>query len=284
MIYKGHNQKSIIKSRNKGGKLLAVRILDIILDINHPAAEKYGGYDAIGTINFTYLDDNTPLESPWVNDQVAQPIFSFVKSFPLINEIVLILSTYDKNTYKRRSKSNYYLPNLNIWNHPHHNALPTLQGQKKETSSRDYKDHAEGGISRQVEDGATDIPLGYRGFEEKMHIKPLLPYEGDTIIEGRFGNSIRFGSTNISDNIPNENKNRWSNEGISGEPIIIIKNGQRTQNINNKGWEHTVEDIDFDDSSIYLTSNQQLTDFRDMDGMSYILPPSFTALPSENLT
>ena len=116
-----------------------------------------------------------------------------------------------------------------------------------------------------------------------MNIKPLLPYEGDTIIEGRFGNSIRFGSTNISDKIPKENKNRWSNEGNAGDPIIIIRNGQRTEDINNKGWQHTLEDIDKDASSIYITSNQQLKDFRDMGGMSYILPPSFTAEPSENL-
>ena len=280
MVYKSSSQRVSTKSRNKGGKLLAVRILDIILDIDHPLAEKYGGYDAIGTINFTYLDDNTPLEAAWVNENIAQPLFSFVKSYPLINEIVLILSTYDKNTYKRNSRSNYYLPSLNIWNHPHHNALPTLQGYKNEASARDYID-TEGGTSRQVTDGSTDILLGYRGFTEQMNIKPLLPYEGDTIIEGRFGNSIRFGSTNISDKIPSTNKNRWSYTGNSGDPIIIIKNGQRIEDINSKGWEHTLEDIDKDASSIYITSNQQLTDFepsgQNGDEMSYY------ALPSENL-
>lgn len=58
--------------------------------------------------------------------------------------------------------------------------------------------------------------------------------------------------------------NPWSiNNNISenGDPIIIIKNGQRIEEINDKGWEHTVENIDLDDSSIYLTSNQQITDF-----------------------
>ena len=42
---------------------------------------------------------------------------------------------------------------------------------------------------------------------------------------------------------------------------MIIKNGQRTQEINDKGWEHTVEDLNLDDSSIYLTSNQRMTGF-----------------------
>ena len=280
MVYKKASNKANIISKTHGGKLLAVRILDIILDINHPLAEKYGGYDSIGTINFTYLDDNTPLEAPWINRQTAQPLFSFVKSLPLINEVVLILSTYDKNTYSRKSRTNYYLPSLNIWNHPHHNALPTLQGQKNENTARDYK-LAEGGLSRQVEDGSTEINLGYRGFREQMNIKPLLPYEGDIILEGRYGNSIRFGSTNISDNIPNENKNRWSNEGFTGDPIIIIKNGHRIENINNKGGEHTVEDIDKDASSIYMTSNQQLTGFEPSGQNGNEM--SYDALPSENL-
>ena len=36
-------------------------------------------------------------------------------------------------------------------------------------------------VSTQVEDGSTNINLG-NYFQEKLNIKPLLPYEGDTII------------------------------------------------------------------------------------------------------
>jgi len=240
---------------------IAVRVKDIILNIEHPQAIELGGYDAIGTIFFTRLDENIPLEKNWTNiTNTARPLFSFLKNYPLINEIVLILSSYDKGIYQTGNGStNYYFPNLNIWNHPHHNALPTTKGILDDASKQDYEQTQNGIVVRQVEDGSTDIDLG-NYFSESLAIKPLLPYEGDTIIEGRFGNSIRFGSTNIGEDILKENKNRWSNQGKTGDPITLIRNGQ-LENTDKKGWVHTIEDIDDDASSIYLTSNQQLTNF-----------------------
>ena len=240
---------------------IAVRVKDIILNIEHPQAVSLGGYDAIGTIFFTKLDDNTPLEKTWTNlNNTARPIFSFLKNYPLINEIVLIMSSYDKSIYSTGGFTNYYFPILNIWNHPHHNALPTTQGLSDDSTKQDYKQTENGVAVRQIEDEGTDIDLG-NYFKEQIQIKPLLPYEGDTIIEGRFGNSIRFGSTNISENILEENKNRWSSEeGKTGDPILIIRNGQ-LEDTDGKGWVHAIEDIDDDASSIYLTSNQRLESF-----------------------
>jgi len=240
---------------------IAVRVKDIILNIEHPQAIELGGYDSIGTIYFTRLDENIPLEKTWTNiTNTARPLFSFLKNYPLINEIVLIQSSYDKSIYQiGNTSTNYYLPNLNIWNHPHHNALPTTKEMQDDASKQDYEQTQNGIVVRQVEDGSTDINLGDY-FSESLEIKPLLPYEGDTIIEGRFGNSIRFGSTNISEDILPENKNRWSNEGKTGDPITLIRNGQ-LKNTDKKGWVHIIEDIDDDASSIYLTSNQQLKDF-----------------------
>ena len=42
------NIKKLIEGT--GQKLTAVRVIDIILDINHPKAIEFGGYDSIGTI------------------------------------------------------------------------------------------------------------------------------------------------------------------------------------------------------------------------------------------
>jgi len=78
------------------------------------------------------------------------------------------------------------------------------------------------------------------------------------ILEGRFGNSIRFGSTNISNEI--SNPNGWSNLGNTGDPITIIRNGQ-SPNLDKKGWLPTTENISGDASSIYLTSNQRIQNF-----------------------
>jgi len=222
-------------------KLIAVRITDIILDPSHNRFEDYGQYDSIGTIFYTTLNQSNPS-----TDSTAKPLFSFIKNYPLINETVLIMSSGDKDN----KISTYYLPITNIWNHPHHNALPYIENNQ---NRKDY----EQSITRQIEEGPTNIKLG-EYFKEKLNIKPLLPYEGDTIIEGRFGNSIRFGSTNISDKVGTPNE--WSNIGELGDPITIIRNGQSNQ-LDNKGWIHTQEDIMGDASSIYMTSNQQLSNF-----------------------
>ena len=96
-------------------------------------------------------------------------------------------------------------------------------------------------------------PAGKTFVEQK--ISPLQPYEGDHIWQGRFGNSIRFGST-IS-TIPEDNYYHkaptWSGD-VNGDPIIILANGQ--ENLDKK--EFVVEDINKDNSSIYLTSTQSI--------------------------
>ena len=77
------------------------------------------------------------------------------------------------------------------------------------------------------------------------------------MIECRFGNSLRFGYTiDNTIGVPN----RWSNEGEIGNPITIIRNGQVDIN-DDENYNHVLEDIDGDDSSIYLCSNQQISNF-----------------------
>jgi hypothetical protein len=90
-------------------------------------------------------------------------------------------------------------------------------------------------------------------FKEKLNIHPLLPYEGDVIYEGRWGNSIRLGST-----VKNSyTKNDWSEVGENGDPIVIIRNGQTNYN-NLDPWIPITEDINRDSSDIWLTSTQKI--------------------------
>ena len=233
--------------------LKAVRVLDIILDINHPLAEKKGNYDSIGTIFYTNLDDNLPYISS-ESAPSATPLFTHLKYYPLVNEIVLVLTTNDNNPYDGKTKTTYYLPQINMWGHPHHNALPFKSNTNNNVGN--YKE-SESGLVRKEEEN-TPITLG-NYFKEQTNIKPLLPYEGDMILEGRFGNSIRFGSTNNDNNISNPNS--WSDVGNTGDPITIIRNGQ-SSNLDNKGWLPTIENIGEDASNIYLTSNQRIKNFK----------------------
>ena len=248
----------------KGGIIIA-KVKEVIIDPTTELAKQHGGYDAIGTVFYTKIQ-NAPktghMEKREVSavDGFAKPLFFFQKQYPLLNEVILIITATSKDAMKsnKGAMQNYYLPPLGIWNHPHHNIFPNPRNfaKKEYTKLEEYK--KAGIIRRLSEDEETDIPLGDY-FNEIANIKSLLPYEGDTILEGRFGNSIRFGSTSRSDKIPRELKNPWSNgaRGENSDPITIIRNGQRVD-ANEEGWVHTLENINLDPSSIYLASNQKI--------------------------
>jgi hypothetical protein len=157
------------------------------------------------------------------------------------------------------SESYFYLTPLGIWNHPHHDAYPNPVNTTPNNQSRDYKS-TENGVVRRVTDNSTEIDLNspinpsQNTFVEKSDIHPLMPFMGDSLLEGRHGQSIRFGSTA---NSQSEKKNNWSTIGTNGDPITILRNGQPT-NVNDRGWIPITEDINQDLSSIYLTSYQKL--------------------------
>ena len=181
---------AIVRSRSSkqnislggGSVLTAVRVLDIILDINHPLAEENGNYDAIGKIFYHNLDDNNPNRNP-KDASTAVPLFSHLKYYPLINEIVLTITTNDNNPYDGKQTTTYYLPQINMFNSSHHNAVPFFQKQStNSTLNSNYKEN-EAGLSNN--ENLEEINLG-RYFKEQTNIKSLIPYEGDLILEGRW--------------------------------------------------------------------------------------------------
>ena len=251
----GDKTTSINTQDSKG--FIAARVIDIILDINHPRAEEFGGYDGIGTIFWSYVNEpNQAEDGKYLNS--AKSFFSFIKQYPLKNEIVLLIDapnknyTFSTNAQTRDATLKYYLPNVNIWNHQHNNALPDMVYHLEDNEKINYSNTGNTVIRTAEEDNSVEVPLG-EYFKENLNIQPLLPFEGDTIVEGRFGNSIRLGATAKEAN----DKTAYSTKGETGDPITIIRNGALVEESDN-GWEHTIENINSDHSTIYLTSNQVL--------------------------
>jgi len=235
--------------------LFVGRVADIILDDSHPTFNERGGWNSVGVITFTPNNVSTNI-SDEINT-TAKPLFPNLKLYPLINELVTIISLpNNENENNPSSFDYYYFPPINIWNNQHHNAIP-YSSNLSPSQQKDYQ-QVEGGSVRRVTDDSTEINLGST-FQEKTNIYPLLLYEGDYILEGRWGNSIRFGSTVKNPSI----KNNWSDVGTDGDPIIILRNGQKI--LTQPGWEPTTEDINEDNSSIYLTSTQKIPLFPSSD-------------------
>ena len=153
---------------------------------------------------------------------IAKPLFPNINYYPLLGELIYIIELPSPaSQITSNSTQKYYTTVINLWGDSQVNA------QTANSTS----------------------PLG-KTFIESSTIRNLLNFEGDCIIQGRKGNSIRFGSTVKFASDSNE----WSSLGTDGDPIIIISNGHNYKKDDN----FYIEKIDEEASSIYLTSTQNI--------------------------
>lgn len=192
--------------------------------------------------------------STFYNDKtyLAKPANINLKQIPLVGEFVLIYKTFNEQaTTDIWRETWYYVSSIDVQSAVNENMLPGLSDGLNSIEIAD------------VTPGKTFV---------RQTISPLQAYEGDYLLEGRNGNSIRFGST-ISTDYPRgyyTKKPKWHTPGnTSGDPIIILSNGRK--NLKNK--EFVVEDIETDASSLYLTSTQTVDNLkysREISG--YVVP------------
>lgn len=192
------------------------RVVDVIIDANHPDYEALGGTIALYGVKYKPINSNSDEEAE------EQFLFAYCQKnesvkLPLKGEIVEIISQPDEDRDKDSTQTkDFWRSIVNFWNHPHHSASPV-------TDENDFGDD----------------------FEEKTTVNPLQLFPGDVAIEGRHGNTIRLGGTNFE-------SNPFSEDDNNGLPFIVIKNGQKEAD---DSIETVVEDPNEDKSSIYLTSD-----------------------------
>ena len=213
--------------------LRAVRVEKLILS---------GPSNLIGNIRFAEILEESPL-TPGVEDRLpmAKPLFNNISHYPTKNEIVYVCMGPRSDFNTSGLPRLYYFPPMNIYGSPNHNAQANILLEEE--------------VNQNSETGVNNF------FQEVESIRPLKPYDGDVILEGRYGQSIRFGST-ISGSVEKIEENKWSNVGDDpGNPITIIRNGQVGEE-DMASYNHILENINGDDSSIYLCSNQQIKNFQ----------------------
>lgn len=253
----GATKSSTSNNSQSSQQIFSARVIYCILDdkTNKKAFESQGGWSSIGGVLFEKVKTGGGVQGDVNQNSFAKPLFSNLKNYPLKNEIVYIiaLSSSDVET-NAVNTSFYYFQPINLWNSIHHNAVPNgIDSSTLPPSQRRDYTQTEAGAVRRVTDGGTNIDLG-KTFKEKLDIKSLQPFEGDIIHEGRWGQSIRFGSTVKGGKIDNP----WS-DGFgskNGDPLTIIRNGQHKDE--DDPWVPQVEDINKDLSSIYVTSTQKI--------------------------
>ena len=122
-----------------------------------------------------------------------------------------------------------------------------------------------------------DIKYGDYFVVNPSGSKSLIPFEGDTIIQGRFGNSIRLGSNQYSDFDTDELKVKDNREFINS-PNIKLVSGISNYPVDDEGKDlrkSYLENIKNELSSIYLTTNEPtIIDTYKFDEITYAGNPN----------
>ena len=194
------------------------------------------------------------LSSQEANDDslpIIYPLDDTIRTLPLLGEEVQIHSISGKKYYTRLLTEGF--PNIQ------NSGIGEYQdsfgeGDTAKGSSTDYSSNQATGIS-QPQGGPSSNKGDYSDYfkaDEKIHKLKL--YEGDTILESRFGQSIRFSGYNNDDN--------------TFSPTIIIRNRESDPSREAQGEFQsqkigglTEEDINRDGSTIAMGSRDKQFDF-----------------------
>ena len=200
-------------------------------------------YQLLGAIRFRkvysqqYLtDDKLP---------IAYPLNLNLVDFPIKGETVFIQKIYDKF---------YYTDRVNQYNNPNNSsAIGASQRFKvaQNNTSQKTLETAESGI---VEDKATtdEVFLGSY-FQPNFNIRPLMPNEGDTLVQGRFGNTLRLGSVENSPTIKLRAGQLADFDKFDAGEILMNE-------LENKPVNAPLEEnIDLDASSMWMTTNETVS-------------------------
>ena len=228
MAYKSHlvaktgGQKSARTNNSSNSKPTYGRVIKTILSLSDPDCKDSSMLNGV----FYRIPKTIGDES---EDTGIQGLIPFAKQgnasmrvIPMPGELVKLSPALGKVALA--GKEMYWTEIVNVWNHPHHNAVPDIRQENWQ-----------------------DRLLG--GQQEEGTISPLQANPGDTLFEGRLGQSLRFGGYRgiQSKNIDSSN---------DGKPIILISNGQiKTE----EGDTPIEEDINEDFNSMYFLSDHKST-------------------------
>jgi hypothetical protein len=162
------------------------------------------------------------------------PPFNIDEGLPLLGEVVELIKVGGNSHYKR-----IHNIDINAGNAVEDAQLRGLPVENTDTNSSGYSETSETGTPNSGGDGDRSNKLGE--YFKSTQINPLKYFEGDKIIQSRFGQSLRFSGYNNEENV--------------FAPTIILRNRQNDLSIDElKEFEITEEDIVEDGSTIAITS------------------------------
>lgn len=217
-------------------QLMAAEVLEVIYNSANPALI-YGVRVKLLNKGRIYDDQNSQLTASPLN-------FNCVR-IPIVGELVLLINAASSFGLSGKfSTRAYYLDIISLQSSIHHNALPRAAFTTPEASSEEYSETSSGDTTTEPATPTIDS-----NFIEKEAAGALQPYVGDVILQGRYGNSIRFTAT--PEGAEFEVAPKFSE--APGAPITIFRNSAGTN-----GNLLTTEDFTNEDNVIVMASGQRL--------------------------
>ena len=225
-------------------------VFEVITDIGSDSAKSKGLGSAIpiGGIRFRLLSDKNVNVNTNEQLSIAYPLNKNIVSLPTKNETVVIHNLGGVPHYSRMGGD--LTPNVNT----RENLISTTFvsdgvdfGDSKGKAS-DYQKVSDTGITRKQKSSNSSDYDGYgEYFTSDNTIHKLKLYEGDTLLESRFGQSIRLSG--------------YNNPDRELYPTLIIRNGENVDSKQNEVGTTTEEDINKDGSIIALSSGERLLEY-----------------------
>lgn len=270
-------RKYRVKSRLFGNRKEEVSFIfkgvvkDVITDNEHPLVED--GTIPFGRIGYIqFLPMNSKFSSAG-DGFFAAPYDKNFNTIPVRNERVDVMETTTGYVYRRNSST--LSPYTDGVGDTFSKIFNTVKGESN-NSAGSYNSTSNTGIANKSNSG-DDETSGFGEYfeaEQNESIHQLKLFEGDTVIQSRFGQSIRFSGYNNSER--------------KLHPSIIIRNRENNNSQNELGLaEHIEEDINKDGSIVSLTSGEFKLDFQpgavsDKGSSNFeTKPKSFDDYPSE---
>jgi len=263
-VFQGFNEffegDKASKNRQKIPDQLTIpaQVIEVCLDNE---SKLYETEVDIGKIKFRNLTKELNSLEKSVNN-FAYPLDRSIIKYPLPGEEVLVFKLLGESIRETAQQESiqpvYYYTNVvsvlqNITYNSHPFLGTTSYAIDPKKFSTTTEEHSKRFETKMGVDGVGVV------FDGKPNIsKQLKPYQGDFILQGRFGNSIRFGSTSFKKDL----KQSWRDDSMedlnttSGDGIMILRVDQDTTR--NVDEMFTTENFETDASLIYLTSTQAL--------------------------
>lgn len=196
--------------------------------------------------------------------RIALPADLNIIKYPLPGELVFLFNGIGSFTLKNRIGSQlFYLNNITANNSIAFNSNPYFSTLK---TTKTIQAATDNGYEVRFENRLKNLKSFKKPWpsNEVNEKQPLKSFEGDFLLQGRLGSSIRLGST-----IVQADNNPWSNKGgINGDAITVISVSKA------KGDTSRLEDVNKDDASIYLCQSQTipiiLSTSRELRSLKYV--------------